>query len=82
MWVIRTVVQALAVGPARVLGREAQLSEGTVADVVVLDVDAKRTVAGPYRSKGLNEPLEGMVLAGQVVATIRDGCITHGPHAE
>ena len=79
---IRTVVQALAVGPARVLGREAQLSEGTVADVVVLDVDAKRTVAGPYRSKGLNEPLEGMVLAGQVVATIRDGCIIYGPHAE
>lgn len=78
---IRTVVVALAVKPAAVIGREACLSEGSVADVVVLDIEAQRTVEGPYRSKGLNEPLDGTVLSGQVVATIRDGCIIYGPHA-
>ena len=76
---IWAVVVAMAVNPAAVIGREARLSEGSVADVVVLDVDAQRTVSGPYRSKGLNEPLEGAVLSGQVVATIRDGCIIYGP---
>ena len=78
---IGKVVVALAVKPAAVIGKNARLTPGSIADVVVLDVEAQRTVAGPYRSKGLNEPLEGAVLTGQVVATIRDGCIIYGPHA-
>ena len=78
---IGKVVVAMAVNPAAVIGKNARLTPGSIADVVVLDVETQRTVAGPYRSKGLNEPLEGAVLTGQVVATIRDGCIIYGPHA-
>ena len=78
---IGKVVAALAVKPAAVIGRDAKLAVGSVADVVVLDVDAQRTVTGPYRSKGIYEPLEGRALSGQVVATIRDGCIIFGPQA-
>jgi dihydroorotase len=76
---VSLVVSALAVGPAAVIGRTANLTIGSVADVVVLDSEAPRTVSGPYRSKGLNEPLEGAELKGQVVATVRDGCIIYGP---
>lgn len=79
---VNLVVAALAVKPAKVIGRDAQLTEGSVADVVVLDVATQRTVRGPFRSKGQNEPLEGAVLNGQVIATIRDGCIIYGPYTE
>ena len=75
---IGKVVVALAVKPAAVIGKNARLTPGSIADVVVLDVgstDGRRSL----RSKGLNEPLEGSVLTGQVVATIRDGCIIYGP---
>ena len=76
------VISALAVAPARVIGRTADLRTGSVADVVLFDPTARRVVSGPFRSKGLNEPLLGRELRGRVIATIRDGCIIYGPHTE
>jgi dihydroorotase len=72
-------VRALAVGPAAVLGRTAELTVGSVADVVVFSADESHEVAGPFRSKGLNEPLIGHTLSGRVLLTVRDGCIIYGP---
>jgi len=77
---IYRTVQALAVAPAEIIGRTATVAISGVADLVVLDLNSEADVAGPYRSKGHNEPLEGVQLKGSVRLTIRDGCIIYGPH--
>ena len=74
-------VRALAVAPAAVIGREASLEVGSVADIVVFDADTDRVVAPPFRSKGMNEPLLGRTLKGTISLTMRDGCIIYGPQA-
>lgn len=76
---VNAVVRAMAVAPAAVIGRRAALEPEAVADIVVFDASARRTVSGPYRSKGNNEPLEGRELRGEIIVTVRDGCIIYGP---
>jgi len=77
---IHRTLDALAVRPAKIIGRTAEVAVNGVADLVILDLNTEATVAGPYRSKGHNEPLEGVQLKGSVRLTIRDGCIIYGPH--
>jgi dihydroorotase len=68
------VVRALAVGPAAVIGRRAALDVGAQADIVVFDPTVRGMVAGPFESRGCNEPLVGVELPGRVVQTYRSGC--------
>jgi dihydroorotase len=76
---VGATVRSLAVGPAAVIGRQAAIEVGSDADVVVFDPDAKRVISGPFRSKGLNEPLEGRTTRGRIYLTICNGCIIYGP---
>lgn len=66
-------VRALAVGPAAVIGQRAGIDIGSVADIVVFDPAVRSVVAGPFASRGCNEPLVGMELPGRVVQTYLAG---------
>jgi len=74
-----STVRALSVAPANVIGKRAALEADAAADLVVFDPSVSISVEGPFRSRGLNEPLKGRVLPGKIVMTIRDGCIIYGP---
>src|SRR5438552_742008 len=64
-----TVIDALTIGPARVLGIEAPRGDWTV-----IDRDAEWVVcADELASKGKNTPLIGRTLTGRVVATVVGG---------
>jgi dihydroorotase len=76
---VGATVRALAVGPAAVLGRRASIEVGVQADLVVFDPEAEAVVAGPFRSRGLNEPLVGRSIQGRIHLTICNGCIIYGP---
>jgi dihydroorotase len=73
-------VEALTVGPARVLGSRwgdgplPGLVEGAAADLVVFDRSATWTVtADALASRGTNTPLLGRELAGAVLLTVAGG---------
>jgi dihydroorotase len=73
-------VEALTVGPARVLGSRwgdgplPGLVEGVAADLVVFDRSATWTVtADALASRGTNTPLLGRELAGAVLLTVAGG---------
>jgi dihydroorotase len=76
---LQRAVEALTVGPARVLGpaavgREVGLVEGAPADLVVFDRSEGWTVAAEaLRSRGKNSPLVGRELPGVVLLTIAGG---------
>ena len=73
------VVEALTVGPARVLGAarvpsSGQIVEGAAADLVVFDRAARWTV-GPETllTEGFGHPLDGRSLPGAVLLTVAGG---------
>ena len=70
-------LQALTVGPARVLGRaiaEPGLVEGAPADLVLFDRAARWTPdAASLLTRGWGGPLLGRPLAGRVLLTVADG---------
>jgi dihydroorotase len=70
-----TAVAALTIGPARVLGiAGGQLTRGAVADVTVLDPDARWTVdPSTFHSKSRNTPFGGVVLRGRAVGVCIGG---------
>jgi dihydroorotase len=77
-------IDALTVGPARVLGtawgdRPAPgLVEGTTADLVVFDRSASWTVTPEgLASRGKNTPLVGRELTGRVLLTIAGGQVAY-----
>jgi dihydroorotase len=73
-----TVIRALTVGPACVLGMTAGFGAGAPADLVVFD-PAERWTVEPItlRSKGFGNPLHGRSLPGRVLATIAGGRIAY-----
>jgi len=80
-----TVLRALTLGPARVLGAVVSgagtpaLVEGRPADVVVFDRSDRWTVEPmTLRSKGFGNPLDGRSLPGRVLGTIARGRIAYG----
>jgi len=73
------LVQAMAVGPAAVIGRTAHVAAGAPADIVVFRPDREWTVGAPYRSKGRYDPLSGRTLGAAVVLTIVAGRLVYGP---
>jgi dihydroorotase len=78
-------VEALTVGPARVLGGRAGrrgssrgLTEDAVADLVVFDAGATWAVTPEsLRSRGKNTPLLGRDLPGRVLLAVADGRLAH-----
>ncbi|HJX13736.1 MAG TPA: dihydroorotase [Dehalococcoidales bacterium] len=70
---LNTLVAALTVGPARVLGYEklGTLEVGAPADITVFDLH-REWVVDPtlFASKGKNTPLAGATLRGKVMATV------------
>jgi dihydroorotase len=75
---LRRVIEALTVGPARVLGTAGAglggLVEGAPADLVVFDRSARWTVGpGSLRTKGFGSPLLGRSLPGRVMLTMAQG---------
>ena len=75
-------MQALAVGPARVLGASARIEVGAVADLVVIQPAHEWTVKPPYRSRGGYEPLAGRSLPAAVALTIVAGNVVYGPRTD
>ena len=75
---LATAISALTVGPARIVGRERALTEGTPADLVVFDrSDPWIVEPGAFSSRGQNTPLLGMELPGRVLLTIADGRVAY-----
>lgn len=76
---LRSAIEALTTGPARVLGstavgRPIGLVEGAPADLVVFDrSDAWTVSADGLRSRGKNSPLVGRELPGRVLLTVAGG---------
>ncbi len=68
-------IAKMTIAPARILGLESgTLADGAVADVTVIDPEAKVTVrASEFKSMGRNTPFEGFELTGKAVATIVAG---------
>jgi dihydroorotase len=84
---LQRAIEALSIGPARVLGsvtggRSIGLVEGAPADLVVFDRAEAWTVSPKsLRSNGKNSPLVGRELAGTVVLAIADGRLGHATDA-
>lgn len=70
----------MTVAPARILGIDSgTLADGAVADVTIIDPEAKVTVrAAEFKSMGRNTPFEGFELTGKAVATIVAGNVVSG----
>lgn len=74
---LETLVRALSVHPARILGVPGgTLAEGAVADVTVIDPDAAWQVEpGRFQSKSRNTPFAGWSMTGLARATIVGGAV-------
>ncbi len=73
---LNTLVAALTVGPARVLGYEklGTLETGAPADICIFDLHRQWVVdPAKFASKGRNTPLAGQTLTGKVMATLYMG---------
>ena len=71
-------IEALTVGPARIVGRERSLAEGHPADLVVFDrADPWTVTAGSLASKGKHSPVLGMDLPGRVLLTMAAGRVAY-----
>jgi dihydroorotase len=69
------LVEAMTAGPARILGLErGTLAEGAVADVTVIDPEARWTVdPEKFRTRGRATPFAGRELRGAARATVVGG---------
>jgi dihydroorotase len=69
----------MSIVPAAISGIEGQgqaLAVGSVANIVLIDPAAKRTIADGGASKSENQPYRGMTLPGAIVHTIFRGEFT------
>ncbi len=73
-----TLVAALSIRPAEIIGERRSLAFGQAADLVVFDPEARwRVEAAGLASASANTPLLGMELPGVVRLTVADGRITY-----
>ena len=77
------LIRTLTTGPANVLKLEScGLSAGCVADVTIIDPEAKWTVkANEFRSKSRNTPFDGREMTGRVRHTIVGGEVRYSREA-
>ena len=75
---LTTLVTALSIRPAEIIGERRSLALGQAADLVVFDPVARwRVEASALASTSSNTPLLGMELPGVVRMTIADGRVTY-----
>jgi dihydroorotase len=77
---LNTLIEALTVSPARVLGYEkfGMLQPEALADITIFDLHKEWTVEPEkFVSKGKNTPLAGRKMRGKVMVTIYDGDIVY-----
>ena len=79
---LERAIEALTIGPARVLGRRLDrpvgLTEGVPADLVIFDVGDRWDVrADDLLSRGKNSPLTGRNLPGRVLMTLAGGRVAY-----
>ena len=75
---LATLVAALSIRPAEIIGERRSLAPGQAADLVLFDPDARwRVEASALASASSNTPLLGMELPGVVRMTIADGRVTY-----
>lgn len=76
-------IAKMTIAPASILGIDAgTLADGAVADVTVIDPEAKVTVrAAEFKSMARNTPFEGFELTGKAVKTIVAGKVVSGEMA-
>ncbi len=73
-----TLVAALSIRPAEIIGERRSLAFGEPADLVVFDPAARwRVDASALASASANTPLLGMELPGVVRMTVADGRVTY-----
>jgi dihydroorotase len=77
---VPATVRALSTGPAAVLGRCPRIAVGEPGDLAIFSVE-ESVIAGPWRSKGTNEPLVGRTLPGRIKCTLVAGRVVFGPAA-
>ncbi len=75
---LATLVAALSIRPAEIIGERRSLALGQAADLVVFDPEARwRVEASALASTSSNTPLLGMELPGVVRLTVADGRVTY-----
>lgn len=75
-------VRAMALAPAGVLGLERRVAVGARADLTVVEPGWRGPQSAPLWSRARNEPLEGRMLRGRVLATVVNGHLAcHAAHA-
>ena len=75
---LATLIRALSIRPAEMIGERRSLSMGLPADLVVFDPLARRRLeAADMASASTNTPLLGMELPGVVRLTVADGRVTY-----
>ena len=72
------LIDLVSCGPARVFGLPGgTLRPGSLGDVTLVDVEARRQVTRDFQSKAANSPFVGQTLQGRVMATVVGGVIRH-----
>nr|MDQ3345235.1 amidohydrolase family protein [Chloroflexota bacterium] len=75
---LATLIGALSIRPAAIIGERRSLALGQPADLVVIDAHARRRLAADdLASASANTPLLGMELPGVVRLTVAEGRITY-----
>jgi dihydroorotase len=64
------VIEKMMKRPALLCGLSKGLQIGSDVDIVIFDPNISWIPTTPFRSKGINEPLEGLPLQGKVVVTM------------
>jgi len=73
-----TLVAALSIRPAEIIGERRSLALGQAADLVLFDPEGRwRVEASALASSSANTPLLGMELPGVVRLTVADGHVTY-----
>lgn len=73
-----TLLSKLTSGPAKIIGLESSLKEGSIADITIFDPQEEWIVdKEKLLSKGKNTPLIGKKLRGKVMATLVGGKIVY-----
>jgi len=72
------LMELMASGPARILGRDYGLQTGLAADVTLISPDLEFTVAADrFESLSRNCPFDGWQVKGRAVMTIVDGKVVY-----
>jgi dihydroorotase len=73
-----SLIEKLAINPARILGLESGLRVGQPADITIIDPDAEYEVnSANFQSLSRNTPFDGWHLKGRPIFTLVDGRVVY-----